>query len=101
MDTGYDDSSIKALLNAQGLDMNLLYHKYKSVKTEEHQHCQTDSQENESTSIGNVTDSSKLDKYRICHSCNGAGSRKDIYNYIVREFTCEKCDGDGILPKES
>lgn len=100
MDTIYDDSTIKVLLNAQGLDMNLLYQKYKSVKREEHQHRQNDLQENESNSIGNSADSSKLDKFRICHSCNGSGSRKDIYNYIVRELTCEKCEGDGIIPKD-
>ena len=39
----------------------------------------------------------KLEKYKICPSCNGQGFVKTIYNHIVKQINCEACDGEAIL----
>lgn len=92
-----NNSAIKAKLTAQGLDLDRLYEKYASVKNNEKEIHQQDSNED---SIAKGIESSNLDNILICQNCNGLGLRKDIYNHIVREYTCDKCDGDGILQKE-
>jgi DnaJ-class molecular chaperone len=78
------------------LDIDRLYEKYTSVKNNEKEIHQQDS----NNSIVKDIKSSNLDTILICPMCNGLGLRKDIYNHIVREYTCDKCDGDGILQKE-
>lgn len=38
-----------------------------------------------------------LDKYKVCHQCNGTGLHKTIYNFMTLESNCEVCDGEGVL----
>jgi len=40
-----------------------------------------------------------LDKYKVCHQCNGTGLHKTIYNFMTLESNCEVCDGEGVLIK--
>ena len=40
-----------------------------------------------------------LDKYKVCHQCNGTGLHKTIYNFMTLESNCEVCDGEGVLFK--
>lgn len=35
-----------------------------------------------------------------CGDCDGFGLRKVIYNHMVREQNCERCDGEGVITLE-
>ena len=41
--------------------------------------------------------SSKLDSMIICSSCKGLGILKIVYNYYVRDKTCDTCNGEGTV----
>ncbi len=39
----------------------------------------------------------RLDKFKICKTCNGLGYIKEIYNHQVREKNCDDCDGESLV----
>jgi hypothetical protein len=39
----------------------------------------------------------KLDHYRMCDACLGRGLVKSVYNFMVLESNCAKCDSEGVL----
>lgn len=41
--------------------------------------------------------SSKLDSMIICSYCKGLGILKVVYNYYVRDKTCDTCNGEGTV----
>jgi DnaJ-class molecular chaperone len=38
-----------------------------------------------------------LDAYKICRTCHGQGTVKEVYNYFNIEKTCPECDGEAVL----
>ncbi len=39
----------------------------------------------------------KLNQYRTCDACLGRGLIKSVYNFMVLESNCVKCDSEGVL----
>lgn len=82
-------SDLQSLGEVCGVDFSALRTKYENI------------QKSESEKIKDKADAvkafEKLDKYSYCKSCGGLGIVKYIYNHMVLEQTCEKCEGEGIV----
>jgi len=92
------DASVIAAGQQCGVDVEGLVKKYSKNGQQS-----SSSQQQESTSSSNKTTikgMNRLDKFQICSVCKGYGLVKEIYNHQVKEFFCEKCEGEGIVRKE-
>ncbi|KAG5191043.1 hypothetical protein JKP88DRAFT_242918 [Tribonema minus] len=110
------DDEARKLHATTGVDFIALRQKYMTANVEAQQkeqdqnhsdsRCDTHkgSQQNRSESPLQqrhlCTETAALDKYVICKECSGLGIRKELYNHMVLERSCEHCDGDGIAPRK-
>lgn len=39
----------------------------------------------------------RLSLMRICDMCRGLGVVKELYNHMITEKTCRRCEGDGVV----
>ena len=91
-------TSLESLSKVAGVDFTSLREKYSKVQqTQSSQSNQTKQQkptDPQATTMGNLE---RLDNYRICKSCSGRGTVKVLYNHMVLERDCEKCEGESIV----
>lgn len=88
------DSTLRKLSDVAGVDLISLKEKYTQRKS-------TASNDNDRGEVEQRQASYEtLDKYSICSSCNGLGVVKTIYNHMVLEKECERCEGECILLKK-
>ena len=91
------DSSVVAAGQQCGVDVEGLVQKYSKTGQ------QSSSSQQQATSSSNkntIHGMNRLDRFRICSECKGYGLVKEIYNHQIKEFFCEKCEGEGIVPKK-
>ena len=91
------DSSVIAAGQQCGVDVEGLVKKYSKNGQ------QSSSLQQQSSSVtkkNTINGMNRLDRFRICSECKGYGLVKEIYNHQVKEFFCEKCEGEGIVRKE-
>ena len=92
------DSSVIAAGQQCGVDVEGLVKKYSKngQQSSSSQQQSSSSSNNKNTNHG----MNRLDRFRICTECKGYGLVKEIYNHQIKEFFCEKCEGEGIVRKE-
>lgn len=88
------DAALQAAGRQCGIDVNAIISKYKN-DVEQHS-----SKPEEVQSFTNKFDGDGLDQLQICKLCKGCGLRKELYNHQVKEVNCEKCEGEGIVPRK-
>jgi DnaJ-class molecular chaperone len=99
-----DHLSLQRLGKTAGIDLVALKLKYESSiassSASSNSHgCSRYNTKEHSGLESNKTDSfSALDKYIVCRNCNGMGTTKSIYNFMVLEKECNVCDGESIIP---
>ena len=87
------DASVIAAGQQCGVDVEGLVKKY-SKNGQAQQSCSSTNNKNTNNGMN------RLDRFRICSDCKGYGLVKEIYNHQVKEFFCEKCEGEGIVKKD-
>eukprot|EP00611_Tribonema_gayanum_P025822 TRINITY_DN598_c0_g1_i2.p1 TRINITY_DN598_c0_g1~~TRINITY_DN598_c0_g1_i2.p1 ORF type:complete len:129 (-),score=33.04 TRINITY_DN598_c0_g1_i2:296-640(-) len=112
------DDEARKLYATTGVDFTALRQKYMTAAAEAQQGTQLEqrTQQSDGCCDSNTlqhnrsepplqqrhlcTETAALDKYVICKECSGLGIRKELYNHMVLERSCEHCDGDGIAPRK-
>eukprot|EP00611_Tribonema_gayanum_P025823 TRINITY_DN598_c0_g1_i3.p1 TRINITY_DN598_c0_g1~~TRINITY_DN598_c0_g1_i3.p1 ORF type:complete len:141 (-),score=33.11 TRINITY_DN598_c0_g1_i3:296-676(-) len=124
------DDEARKLYATTGVDFTALRQKYMTAAAEAQQGTQLEqrTQQSDGCCDSNTlqhnrsepplqqrhlcTETAALDKYVICKECSGLGirlrlgldhavvRRKELYNHMVLERSCEHCDGDGIAPRK-
>ena len=91
-----DDKTLALASRRAGVDLMALRNKYRTVPSENTNHSSHNLEIQEcSKSVESGT--TRLEQYKICPGCNGQGTVKSLYNFIVMERTCDKCDGDSVI----
>lgn len=93
------DASVIAAGQQCGVDVEGLVKKYS--KNGQQQSSSSQQQSSSSPNKNTNNGMSRLDRFRICSDCKGYGLVKEIYNHQVKEFFCEKCEGEGIVLKKT
>ena len=79
------------------IDLDNLKAKYSELKSKSQITTENNSTDQTKIFEQNETNVSKLDKYKICNSCQGLGVVQYIYNHMVLQKECEKCHGESII----
>lgn len=92
------NAELKKLSEVAGVDFIALREKY-------HAHISENSKSTENYSVEDVNARRQVDEklslYKICENCQGIGIVKSQYNFMVLEKTCEVCDGDSVILRET
>ena len=97
------DSSLQAIGQQCGVDVEALYEKYARVSTKRNSAAASSSSAEDATENCNETagssnnDTDKLDRLRVCKKCQGYGLVKETYNHQVKDVNCEECEGEGLI----
>lgn len=92
-----DDVMLKSVSQAAGVDLVSLKNKYSSAQF----HNPSPKKEAGERSVEEVeriaAANSRLDNYKICRTCQGAGTVKEVYNHQVKHKNCPDCDGESVV----
>ena len=92
-----DDVMLKSVSQAAGVDLVNLKNKYSAAQF----HNPSRNKEAGERSVEEVeriaAANSRLDNYKICRTCQGAGTVKEIYNHQVKHKNCPDCDGESVV----
>jgi DnaJ-class molecular chaperone len=93
-----------------GIDFEALRQKYKQVSSERKNNPVVNEEaeaevaaerakasERERIREENASAMKTLDAYKICRTCQGQGTIKEVYNHFNIEKTCPECDGEAVL----
>lgn len=85
-------ADLEILSKKAGIDLVAIKEKYKNMAAKPSTGVNTHQQQS-----SKKTDTSALNNYKLCPECQGVGTVKTIYNHMVMEKDCAKCDGECVL----
>jgi len=93
-----DDVMLKSISQAAGVDLVNLKNKYSAAQFHNPSQEKKEAEERSAEEVERIAAAnSRLDNYKICRTCQGAGTVKEIYNHQVKHKNCSDCDGESVV----